>query len=298
VFAGDHGVHAQGVSPWPQEVTTQMVANFLAGGAAVNVLARQAGAEVVVVDVGMVGDVDAAAVTPGGAPASALLERKVRRGTADLSTGPAMTVDEAQQALEVGAEVAALLVAGGARCLVTGDMGIANTTPAAALVASLTDRPATAVTGRGTGIDDVLLTRKTALVAAVAARARYQHGCEPVAILAEVGGLEHAALAGFLVGGAALQVPVVVDGVIAAAALLVASRLVPGVEDCVIAGHRSVEPGASAVLAELGLDPVLDLGLRLGEGTGALLALPLVEAAARVLREMSTFGEAGVAGGA
>jgi nicotinate-nucleotide--dimethylbenzimidazole phosphoribosyltransferase len=252
---------------------------------------------VVVVDVGMVGDVDAAAVTPGGAPASALLERKVRRGTADLSTGPAMTVDEAQQALEVGAEVAALLVAGGARCLVTGDMGIANTTPAAALVASLTDRPATAVTGRGTGIDDVLFTRKTALVAAAAARARYQHGCEPVAILAEVGGLEHAALAGFLVGGAALQVPVVVDGVSAAAALLVASRLVPGVEDCVIAGHRSVEPGASAVLAELGLDPVLDLGLRLGEGTGALLALPLIEAAARVLQEMSTFGEAGVAGG-
>ncbi|HET6771694.1 MAG TPA: nicotinate-nucleotide--dimethylbenzimidazole phosphoribosyltransferase [Acidimicrobiales bacterium] len=298
VFAGDHGVHAQGVSPWPQEVTTQMVANFLAGGAAVNVLARQAGAQVVVVDVGMAGDVAPAPAAPAGPAASALLDRKVRRGTADLSTGPAMTVDEAQQALDSGAEVAALLVAEGARCLVTGDMGIANTTPSAALIASLTDRPATAVTGRGTGIDDVLLTRKTALVAAAAARARYQHGCEPIAILAEVGGLEHAALAGFVVGGAALQVPVVVDGVIAAASLLVASRLVPGVEHCVIAGHRSVEPGASAVLAELGLDPVLDLGLRLGEGTGALLALPLVEAAARVLHEMSTFGEAGVAGGA
>jgi nicotinate-nucleotide--dimethylbenzimidazole phosphoribosyltransferase len=262
------------------------------------VLARQAGAEVVVVDVGMAGDVDRAVVAARGDPASALLERKVRRATADLSTGPAMTVDQAQQALDVGAEVAALLVVGGARCLITGDMGIANTTPSAALVASLTDRPATAVTGRGTGIDDVLLTRKTALVAAAAARAHYQHDGEPLAILAEVGGLEHAALAGFLVGGAALQVPVVVDGVIAAAALLVASRLVPGVERCVIAGHRSVEPGASAVLAELGLDPVLDLGLRLGEGTGALLALPLVEAAARVLQEMSTFGEAGVAGGA
>jgi nicotinate-nucleotide--dimethylbenzimidazole phosphoribosyltransferase len=292
VFVGDHGVHAQGVSPWPQEVTAQMVANFLAGGAAVNVLARQVGSDVVVVDVGMAGDVPADAQPA----ASGLIDRKVRRGTADLSTRPAMAVDEARQALDAGAEVATLLVEAGARCLVTGDMGIANTTPSAALVASLTDRPAAAVTGRGTGIDDLLLTRKTALVAAAAARARYQHGSDPVPILAEVGGLEHAALAGFVVGAAALHVPVVVDGVIAAAALLVASRLVPGVEQCVVAGHRSVEPGASAVLAELGIEPMLDLALRLGEGTGALLALPLVEAAARLLQDMSTFADAGVAG--
>ncbi len=295
VFVGDHGVHAQGVSPWPQEVTTQMVTNFLAGGAAVNVLAGQVGAEVVVVDVGMAGDAaPPEAVTGDRAPASRLIERKVRRGTGDLATGPAMTVDEARRALDAGAEVAALLVAGGARCLVTGDMGIANTTPSAALIASLTDRPATAVTGRGTGIDDHLLTRKTALVAAAAARARYEHGTDALAILAEVGGLEQAALTGFLVGAAALQVPVVVDGVIAAASLLVASRLAPGVERCVIAGHRSVEPGASAVLSALGLDPMLDLELRLGEGTGAVLALPLVEAAARVLHEMATFDQAGV----
>jgi nicotinate-nucleotide--dimethylbenzimidazole phosphoribosyltransferase len=296
VFVGDHGVHAQGVSPWPQEVTTQMVTNFLCGGAAINVLAGQAGADVVVVDVGMVGDALPAEV-PGGAaaPATRLIDRKVRRGTGDLATGPAMTVDEARRALDAGAEVAALLVADGARCLVTGDMGIANTTPAAALIASLTERPATAVTGRGTGIDDHLLTRKTALVAAAAARARYEHGPDALAVLAEVGGLEHAALAGFIVGAAALQTPVVVDGVIAAASLLVASRLVPGVERCVIAGHRSVEPGASAVLALLGLDPMIDLGLRLGEGTGAVLALPLVEAAARVLHEMATFDQAGVA---
>lgn len=285
VFAGDHGVHAQGVSPWPQEVTAQMVGNFLAGGAAINVLARQAGADVVVVDVGVASELP---------EAPSLLVRKVRAGTADLSVGPAMTTDEARRALDVGAEVAARLVGDGARCLVTGDMGIANTTPASALIAALTNRPAAGVTGRGTGIDDDRLRRKTSLVAAAADRARTRHGGEALAILAEVGGLEHAALAGFVAGATALQVPVVVDGLIATSALLVASRLVPGVEHGVIAGHRSVEPGASAVLGELGLRPMIDLDLRLGEGTGAALALPLVEAAARVLAEMATFDEAGV----
>jgi nicotinate-nucleotide--dimethylbenzimidazole phosphoribosyltransferase len=285
VFAGDHGVHTQGVSPWPQDVTAQMVGNFVAGGAAINVLARQAGADVVVVDVGV------ASALPEG---SDLLVCKVRAATADLSLGPAMTTDEARQALDVGADVAARLVRQGARCLVTGDMGIANTTPAAALIAALTDRPASGVTGRGTGIDDDRLRRKTALVAAAADRARARHGTDALGILAEVGGLEHAALAGFVAGATALQVPVVIDGVTSASALLVASRLVPGVEHGVIAGHRSVEPGASAVLAELGLRPMIDLDLRLGEGTGAALALPLVEAAARVLAEMATFDEAGV----
>jgi nicotinate-nucleotide--dimethylbenzimidazole phosphoribosyltransferase len=285
VFAGDHGVHAQGVSPWPQEVTAQMVGNFLAGGAAINVLARQAAADVVVVDVGV------ASALP---EVPQLLPRKVRAATADLSLGPAMTVDEARQALDVGAEVAARLVRQGARCLVTGDMGIANTTPAAALIAALIDRPAAGVTGRGTGIDDDRLRCKTALVAAAADRARARHGADALAILAEVGGLEHAALAGFVAAAAALQVPVVIDGVISASALLVASRLVPGVEHGVIAGHRSVEPGASAVLGELGLRPMIDLDLRLGEGTGAALALPLVEAAARLLTEMATFDQAGV----
>jgi nicotinate-nucleotide--dimethylbenzimidazole phosphoribosyltransferase len=287
VFAGDHGVHAQGVSPWPQEVTAQMVGNFLAGGAAINVLARQAGAGVVVVDVGVASDLP---------EMPDLLVRKVRAGTADLALGPAMTIDEARRALDVGAEVAADLVDGGARCLVTGDMGIANTTPASALIAALIDRPASEVTGRGTGIDDDRLRRKTALVAAAAARARRRHGTDALAILAEVGGLEHAALAGFVAGATALQVPVVIDGVIAASALLVASRLNPGVENGVIAGHRSIEPGASAVLGELGLRPMIDLDLRLGEGTGAALALPLVEAAARLLAEMATFDEAGVTG--
>lgn len=285
VFAGDHGVHAQRVSPWPQEVTAQMVANFLTGGAAVNVLARQAGAEVVVVDVGVAGRLD---------PAPGLIDRKVRPGTADLSAGPAMAPHEVRRALDTGAEVAMALVAAGARCLVTGDMGIANTTPAAALVVALTGRRAAAVTGRGTGIDDDTLARKTALVAAAAARARAVHGDDALAVLAEVGGLEHAALAGFVLAGVALQVPVVVDGVIAASSLLVASRVAPGVERAVVAGHRSVEPGAAAVLDSLGLEPLIDLELRLGEGTGAALALPLVEAAARVLREMATFDQAGV----
>lgn len=285
VFAGDHGVHAQAVSPWPQEVTTQMVANIVGGGAAINVFARQAGAEVTVVDVGVAADL---------APAPGLLRRKVRHGTADLTTGPAMSVPDALRALDVGARVAADLVAGGARCLVTGDMGIANTTPSAALVAALTDRPAAAVTGRGTGIDDDTLTRKAALVSAAVARGRYAHGDDPLALLAEIGGLEHAALAGFIIGGVALQVPVIVDGVIAASALLVASRLVTGVQQGVVAGHRSPEPGAAAVLGALSLDPMIDLGLRLGEGTGAVLAVPLVEAAARILHEMATFDQAGV----
>jgi nicotinate-nucleotide--dimethylbenzimidazole phosphoribosyltransferase len=287
VFAGDHGVHAQGVTPWPQEVTAQMVANFLAGGAAINVLARQAGAEVVVVDVGVAGPLP---------PGPGLVDAKVRPGTADLATGAAMTPDEARRALDAGAETAARLVAGGTRCLVTGDMGIANTTPAAALVAALTGQPAGDVTGRGTGIDDDVLRRKADLVAAAVARARAAHGDDALALAAEVGGLEHLALAGFVCAGVALQVPVVVDGVIAAAGLLVASRLVPGVEAGVIAGHRSVEPGASAVLDDLGLEPLVDLGLRLGEGTGAALALPLVESAARVLAEMATFDQAGVVG--
>jgi nicotinate-nucleotide--dimethylbenzimidazole phosphoribosyltransferase len=283
VFAGDHGVHAQGVSPWPQEVTAQMVATVAAGGAAVSVLARAAGATVVVVDVGVAADLSAVA---------GVRHAKVRAGTADLSLAPAMTPAEAGAALDVGARTAAELVAGGARGLVTGDMGIANTTASAALVAALTGRAPLEVTGRGTGVDDVTLGRKVAVVE----RALARHGGrrDPLGVLASLGGLEHAALAGFIVGGAAAGVPVVVDGVIAAAALLVAARLSPHVAARCVAGHRSVEPGASAVLDDLGLVPVLDLELRLGEGTGAVLALPVVAAAARVLNEMATFDTAGV----
>lgn len=289
VFAGDHGVHAEGVTPWPQEVTAQMVANFVRGGAAVNVLARHAGAEVVVVDVGVATDIPVPVGSDG------LLDCKVRHGTANLAIEPAMTIDEARAALDAGCATATALVARGARLLVTGDMGIANTTPSAALIAALTGRSAASVTGRGTGVDDATLERKVEVVSRAVARLSATLGeMAPIEVLANVGGLEHAALAGYIVGAAAARVPVVVDGVIAGAALLVASRLCPGVERYAIAGHRSVEPGASAVLDELGLEPVLDLGLRLGEGTGALLAVPIVQAAAHILREMATFDAAGV----
>lgn len=287
VFAGDHGVVAQGVTPWPQEVTAQMVANLCAGGAAINVLARQAGAEVVIVDVGVAAELDD---RPG------LRRHKVRAGTADLSTGPAMTLEEAVAALDVGCQVAADLVAGGARCLVTGEMGIGNTTPSAAVIAAFTGRSAAEVTGRGTGIDDAMLARKALVVEAALALHAEAVAAGPLATLASLGGLEIAAIAGFIVGGAAAGVPVVVDGVVADAALLAADALVPGVVARCIAGHRSTEPGATAALAHLGLEPLLDLGLRLGEGSGACLALPLVEAAARILSEMATFDSAGVTG--
>jgi nicotinate-nucleotide--dimethylbenzimidazole phosphoribosyltransferase len=285
VFAGDHGVLAQGVTPWPKEVTAQMVANFLAGGAAINVLARQLHATVTVVDVGVDADLPAA---PG------LRSAKVRRGTADLAVEPALTPEDVDAALDVGAGVAADLVGGGARALVTGDMGIGNTTPSAAVIAALTGASAVAVTGRGTGIDDATLARKVAAVEAGLARLTRQSQPGPLDVLAEVGGLEIAAIAGFVVGGAAARVPIVVDGVIALAGALAAVALAPDALGYCVAGHRSTEPGASVALTHLGLEPVVDLGLRLGEGTGACLALPVLEAAARILAEMATFDAAGV----
>ncbi|WP_018658511.1 nicotinate-nucleotide--dimethylbenzimidazole phosphoribosyltransferase [Actinomadura flavalba] len=283
VFAADHGVHAQGVSPWPQEVTAQMVGNFLAGGAVVNAFARQVGASVTVVDVGVAADLPAA---------PALLDRKVARGTADMTRGPAMTDAQARQAVETGVQVARDLVGGGARCLLTGDMGIANTTASAALIAAFTGLPAERVTGLGTGIDAATHARKIDVVRA--ALAHIPDGAPPLTVLARVGGFEHAALAGFILGGAALRVPVVLDGVIAGAAALAAVALCPDAAGACVAGHRSVEPGHSAAVEHLGLRPLVDLELRLGEGTGALLALPLVQGAARVLREVATFDAAGV----
>ncbi len=284
VFAADHGVVGSGVTPWPQEVTAQMVANFVEGGAAINAFARQVGATVHVVDVGVAGDVSAL---------TGVDHRKVRPGTDDLATGPAMSIAEARAALDVGADLAARLLAEGHDLFATGDMGIGNTTASAAVIAASTRQPADAVTGRGTGIDDAMLVHKTEIVAA--ATARVADYLDPVSVLAEVGGLEIAALAGYIIGAAAGRCPVLIDGVIAAAALLVAEGLAPGVTARCIGGHRSTEPGATVALRHLGLEPVLDLGLRLGEGTGACLAVPVVGAAARVLSEMATFAEAAVA---
>ena len=284
VFAGDHGVHAQGVTPWPQEVTGQMVGNFLAGGAVVNALAAQVGAAVVVVDVGV------ASALP---EVDGLLSRRVRSGTADMTVEPAMTREQALAAVEVGIAVARELVAAGHRCLLSGDMGIANTTASAALIAAMLGLDAAAVTGRGTGVDDATLAVKVEAVR----RALALHTpdpSDPIGVLAAVGGLEHAAIVGFLLGAGALRVPVVLDGVIAGSAALVAAALHPDALVACLAGHRSAEPGHAHALSALGLRPLIDLDLRLGEGSGAVLALPLVQAAARVLRDVATFDSAGV----
>jgi len=284
VFAGDHGVHAQGVTPWPQEVTASMIENFRAGGAAVNVLARQIGADVYVVDMGVNADVEVD---------DRVLDRKIRRGTSDLAAGPAMTRDEAAAGVFLGADVARRLIADGHDCLLTGDMGIANTTASAALVAAFTGAEAADVTGRGTGIDDHMHVHKVAVVSV--AVERRPDTDDPLETLASLGGFEHAGLVGYLLGAAAAGVPVVLDGLIAGSAALVAQAIAPEAIRYCFAGHRSAEPGHGVALEHLGLRPLVDLDLRLGEGTGAALAFPLVEAAGATLREMATFDSAGVA---
>jgi nicotinate-nucleotide--dimethylbenzimidazole phosphoribosyltransferase len=277
-------VHAQHVTPWPQEVTGQMVANFLSGGAVVNAFAAQTGAEVVVVDVGVAADLDQ---VPG------LLPRKIAHGTSDFTIGPAMTRAQALTGIGVGIEVARDLAAAGNRCLLTGDMGIANTTASAALICAFTGRDAGEVTGRGTGVDDATLARKVEVVRRGLALHQPDRA-DPVGVLAAFGGFEHAALAGFIVAAAALRLPVVLDGVISGSAALAACALAPDAAGCLIAGHRSVEPGHTVSLEHLALRPLVDLDLRLGEGTGALLALPIVQSAVRALREVATFDAAGV----
>jgi len=284
VFAADHGVHAQGVSPWPQEVTAQMVANFLAGGAVVNSFAAQVGAEVTVVDIGVAAELESA----GG-----LLPRKIAPGTADFTEGPAMSRGQALAALTAGIEIARDLVAAGNRCLITGDMGIANTTTSAALICAFTGADPAEATGRGTGIDAATYARKIGVICRGLARHRPDPS-DPVGVIAAFGGFEHGALAGFMLGAAGLRTPVILDGVIAGAAALAAAALAPDAIAACFAGHRSSEPGHAIALNHLGLRPLVDLGLRLGEGTGALLALPLVQSAARALRDVATFDSAGV----
>ena len=281
VFAADHGVTASGVSAYPKEVTAGMVRNFLAGGAAINALARSAGAELLVVDVGVDADFE---------PHPRLWERKVARGTQNMLGSPAMTREEAAAALNVGLVAAQTLVSRGATLLAGGEMGIGNTTAAAALTAFFTRRTAAEVTGRGTGVDDVGLVHKVGVVEAVITK--HQDAKRPLDALARFGGLEIAALTGFYLGAAAAQTPVVLDGFISTAAALVAVALAPAVKDYLFASHLSEERGHRVQLEFLGLEPLFYLNLRLGEGTGAVLAFGLLEGAAATLTEMATFAEA------
>lgn len=293
IAAADHGVTAQGVSAYPSEVTAQMIANFVAGGAAINVLARIARAEVLVLDVGVASAASLEAATPERA-GGRLLAHKIRPGTADLSVGPAMTRQEAVSAIDIGLDIARRLAGEGVGLVGLGEMGIGNTTAASAVVAALTGLPPGKVAGRGTGIDDATWQHKVAVIER-AIEVNHPDPGDPIGVLAAVGGLEIAALAGLALGAAAERIPVILDGFITGAAALVAARLCPALSPRLIAAHRSVEPGHTIVLDDLGLQPLLDLRLRLGEGTGAALAMNLVDAAVHIRDEMATFASAGVA---
>ncbi len=287
VFAADHGIASEGVSAYPASVTAAMLENFLAGGAAINVLSRLVGADVVFVDVG----IDA---EPRPTHASLRVAR-IARGTRNFAREAAMTHDEAERAVEVGSAVADSVVEAGTDLLAIGDMGIGNSTSASAMLAALTGRPGVDVVGPGTGLDASGVARKARLVDA-ALRDRAIDANDPWSVLREVGGFEIAAMAGAALGAAAHRVPVIVDGFIATVATVWASRIQPGLPAFLVPSHRSAEPGHRLALDRLGLVPYLDLGLRLGEGTGAALQMLLCEAAARLLDEMATFEEARVAG--
>jgi nicotinate-nucleotide--dimethylbenzimidazole phosphoribosyltransferase len=283
VMAADHGVAEEGVSAYPQAVTAQMVKNFLTGGAAINVLARQQGARVVVADLG----------TREPVALPQVRDCRLGPGTANFTRGPAMSRAAAVRAVEIGIGLAAELSAEGVGLLAVGDMGIGNTTAASAVTAVLTGRPPGHVTGRGTGIDDERLRLKIDAVERALAVNR-PDPADALDVLARVGGFEIAGLAGAMLGAAARRVPVLLDGFITGSAALAAVGLCPAAGDYLIASHRSVEPGHAAILERLGQRPLLDLDLRLGEGTGAVLAMSLAEAALRILREMATFEAAGV----
>jgi nicotinate-nucleotide--dimethylbenzimidazole phosphoribosyltransferase len=284
VLAADHGVARAGVSAYPQEVTAQMVQNFLAGGAAINVLARRAGARVVVADLGVAADIP---------PHSAIVCKKIGYGTRNLADGPAMTLEEAVVAITAGIEIVDAEVDRGLDLVATGDMGIGNTTASSAIVAAITGRAVADVTGRGTGVDDDGWRRKVATIEH-ALEVNRPDPTDPLDVLAKVGGYEIAGLVGVILGAAARRLPVIVDGFIAGAAALVASELCPRVRDYLIAGHTSVEIGHRLLLERLELVPLLNLNLRLGEGTGAVMAMHLVDDAVAVLDEMATFAQAGV----
>jgi nicotinate-nucleotide--dimethylbenzimidazole phosphoribosyltransferase len=284
VAAGDHGVAGEGVSAYPQAVTAQMVLNFLAGGAAINVLARRAGARVVVADLGVAADLP---------EHPALLRRKIGYGTRNMAREPAMRAGEAAAAIQAGVAIVETEIANGLDVVAIGEMGIANTTAASAIVAALTGAAVSAVAGRGTGITDEQWRRKVAVIE----QALTLHRPDPtdaLDVLTKVGGYEIGGLVGVILGAAAHRVMVIVDGFIAGAAALLACASCPAVRPYLIAGHNSVEIGHRVALDHLGLAPLLNLNLRLGEGTGAVMAMHLLDDAAAVLNEMATFSEAGV----
>ncbi len=282
-MAGDHGVLAEKVGNWPQEVTAQMVQNFLAGGAGINVLARQIGARVVVVDMGVAGDIKDAK----------LLSRKVAKGTQNIALGPAMTEAQAEKTIETGIEIVNAESKKGLDIVGTGDMGIGNTTPSAAICAVFSGRSSAEVTGRGTGIDDEQLKHKIEVIERALA-VNKPDPSKPLEVLAKVGGFEIGGLVGVMLGAASQKVPVMVDGFISGGAAMVAVALAPQVKDYLIAAHVSAERGHRLMLEHLGLKPLVDMEMRLGEGTGAALGIFLAEAACRILSEMATFGEAEV----
>lgn len=285
--AGDHGVAKEGVSLYPQEVTRQMVLNFIAGGAGINVLARKAGAELVVVDAG----------TAGGTYPDhpGLVQAKIAPGTANMAKGPAMTLAECEKALLLGARLAGEAAARGVKVIGTGDMGIANTTPSTALFCAFLGLQPSAITGPGTGLDAGGVSRKVQVVAAsIAANREAVLSGDPLRVLAALGGFEIACIAGLILGGAANKMAVLVDGFISTAAATAAFKLAPEARGYCFFSHASAEPGHQAVMEALGEKPLLDLGLRLGEGTGAALALMLLSSAAAIFNEMATFSQAGV----
>ena len=283
-MAGDHGVVAEGVGNWPQEVTAQMVDNFLIGGAGINVMAKQAGTRNIIVDIGVATEMK---------PNPNLISRKVAPGTRNIATGPAMTSEQAVKAVETGIEIVNDETAHGLDIVGTGDMGIGNTTASSAVCVVITGRKPSEVTGRGTGISDEQLKHKTEIVEKALSVNR-PDSSQPLDVLAKVGGLEIGGLTGVILGSAAQGIPVVIDGFISGAAALIAVSLAPQVKDYMIASHVSAEAGHRVLLEYLKLDPLLDFGMRLGEGTGAALGIMLCETATRVLSEMATFAEAQV----
>ncbi len=285
-MAGDHGVVAEGVSKYPQEVTAQMAGNFVNGGAGINAMARLAGARVVVVDMGVAADLS------GLALAGKIISKRVAPGTQNIAKGPAMSREQAQQAIEAGIEIVQEL-ADSVDLFGVGDMGIGNTTPSAAIVAAITGATPATVTGRGTGLDDQQVAHKAAVIQR-ALEINRPNGKDGLDVLAKVGGFEIGGIAGVILGAAALRKPVVVDGFISTAGALIAHSLCPSSADYIIAAHRSAENGHHLMQRWLGKEPLLDLGLRLGEGTGGALAMNLVEAAVRILTEVATFEEAAV----